>query len=156
LHPDSVHLDDDFHVKLIDFGTSFCDTVRGSGALYTAPEVVEGEHTTEADVYSFGLMLYDLVCGSSYFANPENPRELFGRLSQGERPEIPEDVLPMTRSLITRCWAADPGQRPTFDEILKELEEAEYRLMKGTRVSDVRAFLYWIELEKGRRMSGLN
>lgn len=37
---------------------------------------------------------------------------------KGLRPELPDDILPQFRQLITQCWDEDPSNRPTFGELV--------------------------------------
>uniref|UniRef100_A0A2P2LTC2 Serine/threonine-protein kinase HT1-like isoform X2 n=1 Tax=Rhizophora mucronata TaxID=61149 RepID=A0A2P2LTC2_RHIMU len=41
---------------------------------------------------------------------------------QGLRPDLPQDAHPRLLDLMQRCWEAIPEKRPSFSEILVELE----------------------------------
>lgn len=88
-----------------------------------APEVILGqEYSEKADVYSFGIILWELATRKPPF------RELNGiQVSQEVvrndlRPPIPKRCPDPFLSLMTRCWAKSPDERPSFDGIIGELE----------------------------------
>jgi len=82
---------------------------------YMAPEQATGIHVDQrADVYAFGLILYDLLVGPSRLALAASPlAELQGRMQHAPRPvrtlvpEVPEQV----DHLIARCLEPDPAKR---------------------------------------------
>jgi hypothetical protein len=52
------------------------------------------------DVFSFAFVLYEILVGD--YENPmTNPRAL----ADGVRVDLPDEVLPEMKSLISRCWA---------------------------------------------------
>lgn len=98
--------------------------VSGVGTPYTmAPEVMQRQpYTPAADVYSFGVVMYEMY--TSRFPYPKlKPGQLMYSVSAGQRPNFFEEdnVPPTLRALIERCWAHEPKDRPTFEDILKEL-----------------------------------
>jgi eukaryotic-like serine/threonine-protein kinase len=82
---------------------------------YMAPEQAKGVHVDQrADVYAFGLILYDLLLGRSRSATAENPMvELQARMKQPPAriktlvPEVPDAV----DAIIARCLEPDPDKR---------------------------------------------
>jgi serine/threonine protein kinase len=70
-------------IKLVDFGFAklLCDNSRtftNCGTCgYTAPEVIKGEgYGVRADVWSFGILLCELISGELPFENSESPFEI--------------------------------------------------------------------------------
>ena len=49
--------------------------------------------------------------------------ELMLKITKKERPSIPPEVPEPYKKLIESCWADNPSDRPTFDNILKQLTE---------------------------------
>lgn len=100
----------------------------GVGTPYTmAPEVMQGKaHTPAADVFSFGVVMYEMYTGRFPFPKMK-PIQLMFVVTQGRRPEFYEEdnVPPTMQDLIRRCWAQDPATRPSFEEILRVLTSPE-------------------------------
>lgn len=58
-------------------------------------------------------------------------------VSRGHRPRIPASAPPDWNTLITQCWSSDPSHRPTFEELLRRIEnmpgESEPRARERSR-----------------------
>jgi hypothetical protein len=54
-------------------------------------------------------------------------------------------VAPPARALIADCWAQDPDDRPTFEEIVDRLAEMEFRVAAKVKSAKVAEFVTWIE-----------
>ena len=68
---------------------------------------------------------YPATPPSGHTCVPQVGQILSRVLVRGERPELPEDVqddFPAMVALIRRCWAADPGDRPSADDVVADLE----------------------------------
>jgi hypothetical protein len=57
------------------------------------------------------------------------------------RPNIPDLVDRKVRRLITDCWKQRPDTRPSFNEILKRLDEMDFRIAAGANSGKVREFV---------------
>ncbi|KAK8839312.1 hypothetical protein M9Y10_032246 [Tritrichomonas musculus] len=86
---------------------------------YSAPEVLQmNEYTKAGDVYSFAFLVYEIVTNEVPFKNNRNVSSLFNEfVIKASRPGIKNDVPCCYRSLFESCWAHDPKDRPTFDQI---------------------------------------
>jgi hypothetical protein len=62
-----------------------------------------------------------------------------------EMPDIPKFVLPSARELITDCWAQEPVDRLSFDEIVDRLTEIKVKVMRNVNSSKISAFVKVIE-----------
>ena len=97
-----------------------------------APEVMMGyELTNSVDVYSFGIILYELMTGKLPF-EAHNDRDIFiDAVLSGERPVVVQEdrVPPPVVELMTACWAAKPAARPSFDVICDRLREILHMAM---------------------------
>ncbi|KAM9364520.1 proto-oncogene tyrosine-protein kinase receptor Ret [Pholidichthys leucotaenia] len=80
-------------------------------------------YTTQSDVWSFGVLLWEIVTlgGNPYPGIA--PERLFNLLKTGYRMERPENCSEEMYSLMLRCWKQEPDKRPTFSDISKELEK---------------------------------
>jgi TPR repeat protein len=145
LNPANILLDDTFRAKICDFGLSCatnleeapsCDT----GTIgYCAPEqlIANSAHTPKADVFSFGVVLYEII--SSKRAFPENVlRAFMARLREHYRPSIPDDFGPLMQNLIRRCWSDSPSYRPTFQAIFNEFASAGFEILPKANGSEMR------------------
>jgi len=124
-------VNDNFKVKVSDFGLAkLADSHQPSGAMtscgtpsWTAPEVLRNEaYTEKADVYSFGLVLWELVVREEPYPGLAPFQVVFSVGTQGLRPKIPESCPPQFSELMSQCWAENPAERHSFEEILKKLE----------------------------------
>ncbi|RHZ88244.1 hypothetical protein Glove_25g37 [Diversispora epigaea] len=93
---------------------------------YVAPEVLSGEeYTKAADVYSFGIITYEIITGiPPYYDIPHN-KDLAMKICNGLRPKIPFHTPKLITRMIMRCWDARVIHRPTFEELYDELNDSE-------------------------------
>lgn len=92
-----------------------------------APEVVRHEsYSSNADVYSFGLCLWQLITREVPFANM-TPIQAAYAVAEGRRPAIPVDTPHRLREIISSCWHQDSLRRPSFTYITMAL--ADYAKM---------------------------
>lgn len=125
LKPENLLLDHNMHVKIADFGLSnmmldgeFLRTSCGS-PNYAAPEVISGKLYAgpEVDIWSCGVILYALLCGSLPFDDEHVPT-LFRKIKSGIFP-IPEYLNKQVVSLLCQMLQVDPLKRATVEEIKK-------------------------------------
>ncbi|KAK1321780.1 SNF1-related protein kinase catalytic subunit alpha KIN10 [Acorus calamus] len=123
LKPENLLLDSKRNVKIADFGLSnimrdghFLKTSCGS-PNYAAPEVISGKLYAgpEVDVWSCGVILYALLCGTLPF-DDENIPNLFKKIKGGIY-TLPSHLSPGARDLIPRMLVVDPMKRMTIPEI---------------------------------------
>ncbi|CAM9104505.1 unnamed protein product, partial [Pylaiella littoralis] len=123
LKPENLLLDQDNNLKIADFGLSnmmrdgeFLRTSCGS-PNYAAPEVIMGTLYAgpEVDVWSCGVILYALLCGSLPFDDESIP-SLFKKIKSGMY-SLPSHLNPLTRDLVPRMLVVDPMKRITIAEI---------------------------------------
>lgn len=138
LKPENILIDDNYYPKVCDFGLSRCFsnsltnsmqmsmTGQIGTPLYMAPELYENEHHygPTVDVYSFAFLAYEIMTGIEPFS--ENGKratlaEIFKKVPNGIRPEIPDGVQDKMKELIELCWSQDPKERPSFEHIFEKL-----------------------------------
>uniref|UniRef100_A0A3Q2QS21 Proto-oncogene tyrosine-protein kinase receptor Ret n=1 Tax=Fundulus heteroclitus TaxID=8078 RepID=A0A3Q2QS21_FUNHE len=80
-------------------------------------------YTTQSDVWSFGVLLWEIVTlgGNPYPGIA--PERLFNLLKTGYRMERPDNCSEEMYNLMLRCWKQEPDKRQTFSDISKELEK---------------------------------
>jgi len=125
LKPENVLLDENYNVKIADFGLSnimtdgdFLKTSCGS-PNYAAPEVINGKLYAgpEVDVWSCGVMLYVMLCGRLPFDDEYIPL-LFKKISGGIF-TLPSHLSPETKQLLSSMLVVDPLKRITIENIRK-------------------------------------
>jgi serine/threonine protein kinase len=123
LKPENLLLDANKNIKLADFGLSnlmrdgeFLRTSCGS-PNYAAPEVISGHLYAgpEVDVWSCGVILYALLCGSLPFDDESIPN-LFRKIKSGMY-KLPTHLSQLSKNLIPRMLEVDPMKRITIPEI---------------------------------------
>jgi len=129
-------VDENYHVKVADFGLSKTSVTGNTlnskvGSLnWCAPEILlqSQPYTDKADVYSFGMVLWELLTHEPPFYGM-HPLQIVRAIDKGQLPAIPDDKCPDPAfcKLIRDCWAAEPEKRPSFIVILKTLNEIEQR-----------------------------
>jgi serine/threonine protein kinase len=83
-----------------------------------APEIFKGsEFTKESDIYSLGMIMWELTTGCKPFDNVEHDHNLIYKILDGERPRITEDTPNCYANLMKSCWNPDPKERPSIREI---------------------------------------
>uniref|UniRef100_A0ACD5Z3N9 Uncharacterized protein n=1 Tax=Avena sativa TaxID=4498 RepID=A0ACD5Z3N9_AVESA len=123
-------VDKNWVVKVCDFGLSrmknntFLSSRSTAGtAEWMAPEVLRNEPSDEkCDVFSYGVILWEL-CTLQQPWEGMNAMQVVGAVGfQSRRLDIPDNVDPAVREIITRCWQTDPRARPSFAEIMAALK----------------------------------
>ncbi|OJD27064.1 CAMK/CAMKL/KIN1 protein kinase [Blastomyces percursus] len=111
-------------IKIIDFGLSNlfspkCQLKTFCGSLYfAAPELLQARQYIgpEVDVWSFGIVLYVLVCGKVPFDDQSMP-QLHAKIKKGFV-EYPQGLSSDCRHIISRMLVTDPKQRASLNEII--------------------------------------
>jgi len=134
----------------LDALTTECGTVA-----YMAPELLEHlnitKHFTYAkenlvlytksiDVYSFGLILWELCTEQVLYEELDDLREVREFVLSGKRPHIPSYILGTYAGLMKDCWSQSPLHRPGFDEIVSRLQ---VMLGINRNKSDDNSFYNW-------------
>ncbi|XP_026674758.1 tyrosine-protein kinase transmembrane receptor Ror-like [Ceratina calcarata] len=125
----------DLVVKIADFGMSrdvyTCDyyKIGGSRLLpvrWMSPEsVMYGRFTLESDVWSFGVVLWEVYSFGKQPYYGHNNEEVVKLIFQGIMLIPPEECPPFVCQLMRECWKTDPKDRIKFPEILESLERAK-------------------------------
>lgn len=123
LKPENLLLDENSNVKIADFGLSNCmrdgwflKTSCGS-PNYAAPEVISGRLYAgpEVDIWSCGVILYALLCGTLPFDDESIPY-LFKKIKGGIY-ILPSYLSDESRDLISKMLVVDPLKRISIDSI---------------------------------------
>ena len=140
IKPENCLLAADGRLKLADFGLARrlpqpaggCQGAAAQGALsglagsfrYMAPEVFRAErYSFPADLYSFSMVAYLLFHGQEPFPalQAQAAAAAAAREPGGARPQLGTHGVPSpVRSVLQRCWAPQPEERPTFEWLLEQ------------------------------------
>jgi eukaryotic-like serine/threonine-protein kinase len=135
--PSNILLTRSGEVKIADFGIALESTADGltragttlGSPPYIAPEQLQGERSdARADLFSFGVVLYELLCGAPPFREPADGEDdsLLERISRG-RFESVRSAAPDAPRWLARCvhalLRAKPRRRPTSVQVVRRLLE---------------------------------
>jgi serine/threonine protein kinase len=154
IKPDNIGWTSDGTLKLFDFGLCACVRVQrehnesyrltgNTGTLrYMAPEVVLNRtYNQSVDVYSFAVLFWQVVSGKVPFREM-GKKSFFDRVVVGgQRLKLDPKWPPTLSALLRRCWHEDKLQRPSFVDIVSELEsllrqEEELERLRRERLSN--------------------
>ena len=114
------------HLKDLEQSTKGFTTKTGT-ERYMAPELHTFEdnavYTNKVDVFSFAILAYELLARRRAYEDLYMTMEQVARLvcEQGLRPKVPKKWSPDLVALMERMWAKDPNDRPSFGDIVDDL-----------------------------------
>ena len=150
LKPQNIMLDASGTAYVTDFGLA--KSLAGSGMtqmgailgtpFYMSPEQVRGEPaTTRSDIYSLGVILYEMATGVVPFRAESAYEVMMKRLTHKPKPasEQNPELPPFLQKIMDRCMATDPAARyPSADEVLADLASGTFSRSAAFIVRDWR------------------
>ncbi len=156
--------------KVCDFGLgvfkkagkdTIRDTIKGN-LLYRAPELMkhsrgqarEVEFTEMIDVYGFGILVWEIYRGEEWYPpHPfDEPSSYCDFVCDGKRPLLDNAggvVWPsLLAELVRACWAQNPSERPSMEEVVQAVTGVEYQHWKATIAQQITSDVgraFWLD-----------
>ena len=123
--------------KLCDFGSAreldhtTAQTAMTGTYRWMAPEVIRDDNAQinqKCDVFSYGMVLFELVTQKLPFEGMNDKLAMMELYNQ-KRPALPPsdaECPPYLRCLIIACWAEEPHERPSFQEVCEVLDKKDF------------------------------
>lgn len=168
---DNILMDDNLYPKIVDFGLSKFDDgqsvllssvgIKGT-MLYMSPELLfDNQYFQAGDVYAFSMIAYEIFTNDPPYKDC-TIRQLYLKLTKGERPNFNCPIPESYKNLIEKCWSdngsidalANYGNfliDPAFKRTEEEKEEEIAYLKEAVEKGSVRGYLlYGFALDYGR------
>ncbi|MDX6557936.1 MAG: eukaryotic-like serine/threonine-protein kinase [Blastocatellia bacterium] len=125
--------------RLADFGIarllkSSTHSQKVSGTLaYMAPEAFDGKRNEQTDVWSTGVIFYEMLTGRLPYDQQDIP-SFIGAIMRNDPPPLPDFVPEVLRQIVVKALQRDPATRyASAAEMRRDLREAEHRVWLGGR-----------------------
>jgi len=159
----NILLDKNLFPKIIDFGLSRFEDEEAQQMTqdvgtphWMAPELFECvEYDNKVDVYSFGMLMWEILTESSPFKGMSGVQIAFAVSKKGERPPFPSVIPKSLKDFINQCWHQNPNQRPTMSQIFKQFKDGKVSF-PGTDRTEIEKFLKFIRKDEMRRQKNDN
>ena len=130
IRPGVFGITDQVLVKLLDFGTCVNDPLFNNDKIveermkYQPPEYFRyKDHELNYDLWSTGCFLIDIYSTEDPIYNKKiDQKEIIkGIFEEGNYPRIPDDISPLLKSILSRCFEKDCDKRLKIDELIDNM-----------------------------------
>nr|XP_057906864.1 protein-tyrosine kinase 6b [Doryrhamphus excisus] len=128
----NVLVGEDYICKVADFGLTqvikepiYLTYQKAIPYKWTAPEAIShsnGAFSIKSDVWSFGILLYEIVTYGGVPYPGLNGKEAHEMVVEGYRMPSPPDCPEFLYQMMLKCWRVEPVERPAFTDLKVELE----------------------------------
>lgn len=143
IKPHNILVMPDGHVKVTDFGIAravSASTMTYSGSVmgsvhYFSPEQAKGTViTTKSDVYSLGVVLYEMLTGQLPFNGETSISIALKHLQEEPVPvrQLQPSIPPVLEAIVQKAMSKDPLTRPSSTELYEDLNQAKGMLADRT------------------------
>lgn len=116
--------------KVADFGLNTLkspydnfEDEEESNSRWSAPETISrGEFSSKSDVWSFGVLLYEIITFGETPYKEFSDSEVYGRVAGGYRMPRPPRCPAFLYRMMQWCWSAQAEGRPSFSTLMRELD----------------------------------
>lgn len=139
IKPHNILVMPDGHIKVTDFGIAravSASTMTYSGSVmgsvhYFSPEQAKGTViTTKSDVYSLGVVLYEMLTGQLPFNGETSVSIALKHLQEEPVPirQLNPSIPPVLEAIVQKAMSKDPADRPSSTELYADLNQAKAML----------------------------
>lgn len=157
LNPNNILLDPQYYPRITDYyGFKIHKLIEKIDnkiglSLYMAPEVIhEKKFGPEADVYSFGIIAYEILTNDRSFTNMVKKYESFDDIPQNILPNLSLIKNDHLRSIVMKCLSLDPKERPTFPDIIESLNDKLIKKDMKVEHRDLQKYINFQSLERAK------
>ncbi|KAI0978795.1 hypothetical protein GJ496_000103 [Pomphorhynchus laevis] len=123
--------------KIIRTGKLLVESQTQFPIKWTAPEAAtKKEYTIKSDVWSFGILLYELITRGSIPYPGMSNQETLKAVSEGFRLSKPPQCPNSFYHVMTNCWNANPKLRPTFEHLYNLFDDYFVTMEPNYKESD--------------------
>src|SRR3989337_1428397 len=130
-HSGNILYENELDIVISDLGISKSSIDNSDDEIYgvisyMAPEILQGnEYTIDSDIYSFGMIMWELITGRMPFWDQNNDPGLISEICKDFRPPIIRNTPKGYIELMQECWDSDPNKRPVTFYIYEKLINIE-------------------------------
>jgi len=165
LKPNNIMIDRDGNAKIMDFGIAKAvkgKSLTGSGVMigtpqYMSPEQAQGKEVDhQTDIWSFGIVLYEMVTGQLPFKGEYEQAVVYSILNEDPEPvtDIRSEVPKELQKIIYKTLAKEPSERyKNVDELMEDFKKIntdpipeKYKALKGKTKQTQKAISFGIIL----------
>ncbi|XP_033109441.1 leucine-rich repeat serine/threonine-protein kinase 1-like [Anneissia japonica] len=138
----SLNPQDPINIKIADYGISkisFLHQAEGEAGnpAFSAPEISLGAYDKQIDIFSYGMLLYNLMSGRWPLVELKSSLDVRNKIKQGERPKFTfieftqEPSFPFMEDLMKSCWHGKPTDRPNSGQISEKMKDPSFLCLEN-------------------------